>query len=205
MNWTLILLLFIPAGVFVVFALAMCGAAKAADRAFAKALKEMRKRDITLPVILLILLRLCATTTKSYAQSLPDAPVPQYTTTTVHNTPVFTEREQVNNSRHPRQLIALLAVNAFAVVGDLKDIRTSEECFKQLGDVEANTWLVGLHPTPGAYYRRDFGLVLPLLNVVPVLGYVFRKPEVFFMGLTGPVAFGAKHLKQGYDNERRLP
>src|SRR5580700_3947705 len=158
MNWTLILLLFIPAGIFVVFALAMCGAAKAADKAFAKALEEMRKRDITLPVMLLILLGLC---TPSHAQSLPDASVPQYTTTTVHNTPVFTEREQVNNSRHPRRLVALLAVNAFAVVGDLKDIRTSEECFKQLGDVEANTWLVGIHPTPGAYYRRDFGLVLP--------------------------------------------
>ena len=202
MNWTLTFLLFIPAGVFVIFALAMCGAAKAADSAFAKAIEEMRKRDITLPVILLILLGLC---TPSHAQSLPDAPVPQYTTTTVHNLPTFTEREQVNNTRHPRRLIALLAVNAFAVVGDLKDIRTSEECFKQLGDVEANTWLVGLHPTLGAYYRRDFGLVLPLLNVVPVLGYVFRKPEVFFMGLTGPAAFGAIHLKQGYDNERLLP
>ena len=49
MNWTLTFLLFIPAGVFVIFALAMCGAAKAADSAFAKAIEEMRKRDITLP------------------------------------------------------------------------------------------------------------------------------------------------------------
>lgn len=201
MNWTLILLLLLPGGIFVIFALALCSAAKTADKAITQALEGMRKRNITLPVILLILLGLCV---PSRAQSLPDAPTPQYTTTTVHNTPVFREHEQ-QSSRHPRRLVALLAVNAFAVVGDLKDIRTSEECFKQLGDVEANTWLVGLHPTPGAYYRRDFGLLLPLLNVVPVMGYVFRRPEVFFMGLTGPVAFGAKHLKQGYDNERLLP
>ena len=204
MNYyTILLIVAVPIVAVFVFAFALCRAAVIADRAISAAYDELRKHNINLPVIALILLGLCATS--SHAQSLPDAPAPQYTTTTdVHNGPTFREREY-SSSRHPRRLIALLAVNAFAVVGDLKDIRTSEECFKQLGDVEANTWLVGLHPTLGAYYRRDFGLVLPLLNVVPVLGYVFRKPEVFFMGLTGPAAFGAIHLKQGYDNERLLP
>lgn len=202
MNWTLTFLLFIPAGVFVIFALAMCRAAKAADSAFAKAIEEMRKRDITLPVILLILLGLCVTT-KSRAQSIPDAPAPQYTTTTdVHNTPVFTEREQA--SRHPRRLIALLAVNAFAVVGDLKDIRTSEELFHQYGYIESYTWLVGIHPSSRAFYLRDFGLILPLANAPSFLGYALRKPELFFAGLTGPTMFGIIHMKQGYNNESLL-
>ena len=203
MNYyTILLIVAVPIVAVLVFAFALCRAAVIADRAISAAYDELRKHNINLPVIALILLGLCATS--SHAQSLPDAPAPQYTTTTdVHNGPTFREREY-SSSRHPRRLIALLAVNAFAVVGDLKDIRTSEELFHQYGYIESNTWLVGIHPSSRAFYLRDFGLVLPLANAPSFLGYALRKPELFFAGLTGPTMFGIIHMKQGYNNESLL-
>jgi len=201
-HYTILLIVAVPIVAVFVFAFALCRAAVIADRDISAAYDKLRKHNITLPVILLILLGLCVTT-KSRAQSIPDAPAPQYTTTTdVHNMPVFTEREQA--SRHPRRLIALLAVNAFAVVGDLKDIRTSEELFHQYGYIESYTWLVGIHPSSRAFYLRDFGLILPLANAPSFLGYALRKPELFFAGLTGPTMFGIIHMKQGYNNESLL-
>jgi hypothetical protein len=142
--------------------------------------------------------------TLGLAQSLPDAPsatVRPYQGTVVHNTVTFKSKAE---SRHPKRLLALAAVNAYAVIGDLKDIRTSEELFHEYGYVEGNTFLVGLHPTAGAYYKRDFGLLLPALNIPSIVGYFMRKPTLYYMGLTGPATFGTIHLKQGYDNETTL-
>ena len=59
-------------------------------------------------------------------------------------------------------------------------------------------------PAPGAYYRRDFGLLLPLLNVQSIIGYIKRNPTLYYTGLTEPAVFGTIHLKQGFDNEATL-
>jgi hypothetical protein len=151
----------------------------------------------------LLLVVIIGTVATGHCQELPDAPQPQITDYTVHNGAV-TFAAPKSNTRHPLRLLGLVAVNTYAVLGDLKDIRTSEELFHQYGYIEANTFLVGTRPAPGAYYRRDFGLLLPLLNVPSIIGYIKRNPTLYYTGLTAPAVFGTIHLKQGFDNEATL-
>ena len=78
----------------------------------------------------LLLVVIIGTVATGHCQELPDAPQPQITDYTVHNGAV-TFAAPKSNTRHPLRLLGLVAVNTYAVLGDLKPNSI---------DVETNKW-----------------------------------------------------------------
>lgn len=155
------------------------------------------KHEVFWAIIWMLLLVVLAN--RAFGQELPNAPEPQFSGY-VHND--FSQ-EQPKRRGHRADWVTLAAVNLFAVTGNQKDIKTSEECFHEYGYIEGNTWLVGTRPSMGRYWTID-GLMLLALNTPSLVAHFKHSRTWFYAGLVGPAAFGLKHLQQGYDNEKTL-
>jgi hypothetical protein len=81
----------------------------------------------------------------------------------------------------------------FAIASDWADIRNSSAAFK-LGYIEGNDWLVGRKPTELQLAARD-GLELAVSTAPSVLMYKLRNAPLFYGFMSGPVAFGIRHIQ----------
>jgi hypothetical protein len=149
--------------------------------------------------LILLLLALCPC---AVAQELPDAPG---AIRGIRFDPVEPAPRQSwpialdSNSPEPRgrkNLLALAGAVAFEVVANHYDVSETEKGLKAGVAVEGNTWLVGSKPTAGQLYARDL-LTVGILVTPSVVAYIFRRTELFYGGLAGPVVMGCKHISGG--------
>jgi len=131
-------------------------------------------------------------------QELPTAPstAPAYLhgDTQVHSNASFSAPG--DRARHPKLLLALAGALAFEQAAAIYDARKTEQGLKAGVAVEANTWLVGTHPTFGRLEAKDF-LQLGIATSPSVLAYAFHHEGLFLAGLVGPTVLGVKHIQAG--------
>ena len=101
-----------------------------------------------------------------------------------------------DKTRHPKLLLALVGAVAFEQAAAIYDARKTEQGLKAGVAVEANTWLVGTHPTFGRLEAKDF-LQLGIATSPSVLAYMFHHEGLFLAGLVGPTVLGVKHIQAG--------
>lgn len=90
----------------------------------------------------------------------------------------------------------LLAVSiAFCVACDIYDVTMTQKGLKAGVAIEGNTWLVGEKPSAKALYLRDS--LLMLFCITPSLLLSFVNPPAAFGTLSGPIAYGVKHILGG--------
>jgi hypothetical protein len=62
--------------------------------------------------------------------------------------------------------------------------------------LERNTWLCGDRPTSGCMNRRDC-VYLGGTITLPILGWLFRKPILYFATADDPAGIGVAHVRAG--------
>lgn len=134
-------------------------------------------------------------TTMAAAQGLPNAPSTQMATQ-VHNVPNYAL--SAPTPRGKNKLFILAAMVVFEVAADAYDIKKTEQGIKAGVAFEGNTFLIpdNGRPTAGQLWRRDT-LELGLGITPSILGYILRKPTLFYGGLSIPVILGGKHISGG--------
>lgn len=149
--------------------------------------------------VMLLLLTLCPC---AFTQELPDAPsaVRSIRFDSVEPAPIQSRPIDANpNFREPRgrkKLLALAGVVAFEVAANHYDISETEKGLKAGVAIEDYTWLVGSRPSAGPLYARDL-LTVGILATPSVLAYIFRRMDLFYGFLPGPVVMGYKHISGG--------
>jgi hypothetical protein len=150
------------------------------------------------PLILLLL----ALGPLAFAQELPDAPsairgrrFDPVETAPIQSRPIAAD-SNVREPRGHKKLLALAGAVAFEVAANHYDVSETEKGLKAGVAIEGNTWLVGRRPSAGPLYARDL-LTDGILITPSVVGYIFRKMEFFYSGLSGPVVMGCKHISGG--------
>jgi hypothetical protein len=140
--------------------------------------------------LVLVLVALCP---RTHAQELPDTPS------------LVIERGAVGETflspahRSPRghkKLLAFVGVLAFEVATDIYDVSETEKGLKAGVANESFTWLVGSKPSVRALYAQQ-ALVTGIIVSPSVIGYLCRKPELFYGFLSVPVVMGFKHIRAG--------